>query len=161
MSLEESHPSGQSSFFNKFFGGNLILRIAFGIVAGVILAYLWPEAAKSAMLLGNLFVQALKAVAPVLVLVLVASALANQKAGHHAQLRPIVILYLVGTLSAAFLAVTLSFMFPTTLTLVVTDVAMSQISLVSWCGVSQSVSQCVMQKTSLARCCRISRMPSR
>jgi serine/threonine transporter len=125
MSLEESHPSGQSSFAQKLFGGNLILRIAFGIVAGVILAYLWPEAAKSAMLLGNLFVQALKAVAPILVLVLVASALANQKAGQHAQLRPIVILYLVGTLSAAFLAVTLSFLFPTTLTLAVTDVAMS------------------------------------
>jgi serine/threonine transporter len=125
MSLEESKVSGQSSYVAKLFGGNLILRIAFGIVAGVILAYLWPEAAKSAMLLGNLFVQALNAVAPILVLVLVASALANQKEGHHAQLRPIVILYLVGTLSAAFLAVTLSFMFPTTLTLAGTDVAMS------------------------------------
>ena len=125
MSLEESHPSGQSSFADKLFGGNLILRIAFGIFAGVVLAYLWPAAAKSAMLLGNLFVQALKAVAPILVLVLVAAALANQKAGQHAQLRPIVILYLIGTLSAAFLAVTLSFIFPTTLTLAVTDVAMS------------------------------------
>jgi serine/threonine transporter len=75
------------------------------------------------MLLGNLFVQALKAVAPVLVLVLVAAALANQKAGHHAQLKPIVILYLVGTFSAAFLAVMMSTFFPTTLVLSVTDVA--------------------------------------
>ncbi len=125
MSLEESNTSRQSSFVDKLFGGNLILRIAFGIVAGVILAYLWPDAAKSAMLLGNLFVQALKAVAPILVLVLVASALANQKAGHHAQLRPIVVLYLIGTLSAAFLAVTLTFIFPTVLTLTVSDVAMS------------------------------------
>lgn len=125
MSLEESPGTGQASFADKLFGGNLILRIAFGIVAGVILAYLWPDAAKSAMLLGNLFVQALKAVAPILVLVLVASALANQKAGHHAQLRPIVVLYLVGTMSAAFLAVTLSFVFPTSLTLAVTEVAMS------------------------------------
>jgi serine/threonine transporter len=125
MSLEESHPPGQTSFADKLFGGNLILRIAIGIFAGVVLAYLWPAAAKSAMLLGNLFVQALKAVAPILVLVLVAAALANQKAGQHAQLRPIVILYLIGTLSAAFLAVTLSFIFPTTLTLAVTDVAMS------------------------------------
>ena len=125
MSLEESHPSGQSSFADKLFGGNLILRIAFGIVAGVILAYLWPDAAKSVMLLGNLFVQALKAVAPILVLVLVASALANQKTGQHAQLKPIVVLYLVGTLSAAFLAVTLSFIFPTTLTLTVPEIALS------------------------------------
>jgi serine/threonine transporter len=125
MSLEEKRTTGDSSLIEKFFGGNLVLRIAIGIAVGVVLALVWPAAAKSAMLLGNLFVQALKAVAPVLVLVLVASALANQKAGHHAQLRPIVILYLVGTLSAAFLAVMMSTFFPTTLTLSVTDVAMS------------------------------------
>jgi len=125
MSIDESSSPGQTSFAARLFGGNLILRIAIGIVAGVILALVWPEAASAAMLLGNLFVQALKAVAPILVLVLVASALANQKAGHHAQLRPIVILYLIGTLSAAFLAVTLSMLFPTTLTLSVTDVAMN------------------------------------
>jgi serine/threonine transporter len=125
MSLEESSSTGQSSFVAKFFGGNLILRIAVGIAAGVILARLGPDAAKSAMLFGNLFVQALKAVAPVLVLVLVASALANQKAGHHAQLKPIVILYLIGTLSAAFLAVMLSMFFPTTLTLSIPDTVLS------------------------------------
>lgn len=125
MSLEESSTTGQSSFVANFFGGNLVLRIAFGIVAGVILARLWPDVARSAMLLGSLFVQALKAVAPVLVLVLVASALANQKAGHHAQLRPIVFLYLIGTLSAAFLAVMMSSFFPTTLTLSVEDVAIN------------------------------------
>ena len=125
MSLEEKRTTGDSSLIEKFFGGNLVLRIAIGIAVGVVLALVWPSAARSAMLLGNLFVQALKAVAPVLVLVLVASALANQKAGHHAQLRPIVILYLVGTLSAAFLAVMMSTFFPTTLTLSVTDVAMS------------------------------------
>lgn len=125
MSLEESKTSSSSTFIEKFFGGNLVLRIAVGIVAGVVLAGFWPDAAKSAMLLGNLFVQALKAVAPVLVLVLVASALANQKAGHHAELRPIVILYLIGTLSAAFLAVLLSTFFPTTLTLNVADVVMN------------------------------------
>jgi serine/threonine transporter len=125
MSLEESKSAAKTSFVANLFGGNLILRIAVGIVAGVILARLWPDAARSAMLLGNLFVQALKAVAPVLVLVLVASALANQKTGHHAQLKPIVVLYLIGTLSAAFLAVTLSMFFPTMLTLTVSDVAMN------------------------------------
>ena len=109
----------------KFFGGNLVLRIAVGIVAGVVLALVWPDAASSAMLLGNLFVQALKAVAPVLVLVLVASALANQRPGTHAQLRPIVVLYLIGTFSAAFLAVLMSKMFPTTLILAVSDVSIN------------------------------------
>ncbi len=125
MSLEEKRTAGESSLVDAFFGGNLVARIAVGIVAGIGLALLWPAAASEAMLLGNLFVQALKAVAPVLVLVLVASALANQKSGHHAQLRPIVILYLVGTFSAAFLAVLMSTFFPTTLLLSVTDVAMN------------------------------------
>lgn len=125
MALEEKRIAGRATIVEYFFGGNLVLRIAIGITAGVILALLWPAAAKSAMLLGELFVQALKAVAPVLVLVLVASALANQKPGHHAQLKPIVILYLVGTLSAAFLAVMMSSLFPTSLTLSVADVTMS------------------------------------
>jgi len=125
MSLENTPASADSPVTKLLFGGNLILRIAIGIGAGIVLALLWPDAAKASMLLGNLFVQALKAVAPVLVLVLVASALANQKPGHHAQLRPIVVLYLVGTLSAAFLAVTMSKLFPTVLTLSVTDVAMN------------------------------------
>lgn len=105
------------SILRKIISGSLIVQIAVGIVAGVTLALLAPDAAMSSMLLGNLFVQALKAVAPVLVLVLVASALANQESTHQSQMRPIVILYLVGTLSAAFLAVTMSTFFPTTLTL--------------------------------------------
>jgi serine/threonine transporter len=125
MSLEEKRTTADSSLIDMFFGGNLVFRIAIGIIVGVGLALVWPAGARSAMLLGNLFVQALKAVAPVLVLVLVASALANQKAGHHAQLKPVVILYLVGTFSAAFLAVMMSTFFPTTLVLSVTDVAMN------------------------------------
>ena len=125
MSLEEKRTAGESSLVEAFFGGNLVARIAIGIVLGVALAWVWPDAAASATLLGNLFVNALKAVAPVLVLVLVASALANQKTGHQARLRPIVTLYLIGTLSAAFLAVMMSTLFQTTLLLSVTDVAMS------------------------------------
>jgi serine/threonine transporter len=125
MTLEEKRIAGRSSLVELFFGGNLVLRIAIGIVAGIGLALILPAAAKSAGLLGTLFVQALKAVAPILVLVLVSSALANQRPGHHAHLRPIVILYLIGTFSAAFLAVVMSTVFPTTLTLAVSDVAMS------------------------------------
>lgn len=125
MSLEEKRPETSQSLAEIFFGGNLVLRIAIGIAAGIALALVWPDAAGSAMLLGNLFVQALKAVAPILVLVLVASALANQTAGHNADLQPIVILYLIGTLSAAFLAVMMSTLFPTTLILTVTDVSLN------------------------------------
>lgn len=109
------------AIIRKIVSGSLVLQIAVGIAAGIALALIAPDVAAGAMLLGNLFVQALKAVAPVLVLVLVASALANQEATHSAQLRPIVGLYLLGTLSAAFLAVLMSTLFPTTLTLNVTD----------------------------------------
>lgn len=102
--------------------GSLVLQIAVGIVAGVVLSLISREAAGASMLLGNLFVQALKAVAPVLVLVLVASAIANRRASHTAQMRPIVAMYLIGTVAAALLAVTMSSLFPTTLALQVTDV---------------------------------------
>lgn len=125
MSLEEIRSTSSSSLIERFFGGNLVSKIAIGIAVGIALAYVWPEGAKGAMLLGDLFVNALKAVAPVLVLVLVASALANQRAGQQAQLQPIVVLYLIGTISAAFLAVAMSFMFPTTLTLEVADQALT------------------------------------
>jgi len=97
--------------------GSLVLQIAIGIALGVGLALIAPDVAMSVQLLGNLFVSALKAVAPVLVLVLVASAIANRKSSHTAQMRPIVIMYLVGTIAAALIAVTASALFPTTLTL--------------------------------------------
>ncbi len=103
--------------------GSLVLQIAVGIVAGILLSLVSPDAARASMLLGNLFVQALKAVAPVLVLTLVASAIANRRASHTAQLRPIVLMYLVGTMAAALLAVTMSTLFPTTLALQVTEVS--------------------------------------
>jgi serine/threonine transporter len=109
----------------KLLSGNLVKQIAVGIVAGVALAQLWPAAAAAAMVLGHLFVQALKAVAPILVLVLVASALANQEIGNGARLRPIVGLYLAATFSAALLAVVVSGLFPTDLVLAVSDIEMS------------------------------------
>ncbi len=100
---------------------SLVLQILIGIIAGVSLALLAPDAARAAMLLGDLFVQALKAVAPVLVLVLVASAIANRNASHMGQMRPILLMYLVGTILAALLAVLLSTLFPTALNLEVND----------------------------------------
>lgn len=110
-----------SNLIQRIMSANLILQIAVGIVLGIVLALISPELAKSNMLFGQLFVGALKAVAPVLVLVLVAAAIANQDKDKPAQLRPVIALYLVGTFSAAFLAVAMSSIFPTTLILSVTD----------------------------------------
>ena len=103
--------------FGRLMSGSLVVQIAVGVAAGIVLALVSPSTAKSAMLLGSFFVSALKAVAPVLVLVLVASAIANRKASHTAQMRPIIIMYLAGTIAAALLAVIASTMFPTTLAL--------------------------------------------
>jgi serine/threonine transporter len=68
-------------------------------------------------LLGDLFIAALKAVAPVLVLVLVAAAIAGHEKGQPTHVRPILLLYLISTLAAALVAVVASFLFPTTLVL--------------------------------------------
>jgi len=110
-------PIKNNSFIKKLTSLGLVSQIIIAIILGTSLAVIAPEVAKSFSMLGSLFVSALKAVAPILVLVLVASSIANQKANSDAELKPIVGLYLIGTLCAAFTAVVLSFLFPTSLTL--------------------------------------------
>ncbi|GAL35800.1 sodium/dicarboxylate symporter [Vibrio maritimus] len=107
-----------SSMLARYANGNLVLQILAGIVFGVILAVASPTTAQSFGMLGSLFVGALKAVAPILVFILVAASIANQKKNQTTHMRPIVVLYLIGTFSAALTAVLLSFLFPTELTLV-------------------------------------------
>ena len=109
--------SENPSFLKKIQSINIVNQIIIAIIIGGLLAVVAPEIAKSFSMLGSLFVNALKAVAPILVLVLVASSIANQKSDSDANLKPIVGLYLFGTLSAALVAVTLSFLFPVQLTL--------------------------------------------
>ncbi len=97
---------------------SLVKQIIISIVAGIVLAYAAPSIAIEASLFGGLFVSALKAIAPLLVFVLVISAIANQASNTNANIRPIVTLYLLGTFAAAIVAVSLSFLFPIQLTLV-------------------------------------------
>lgn len=115
-----SHATG---LFQKFINGSLVKQILVGIAAGVALAVIAPGAAVSAGLLGKIFVSALKAVAPILVFVIVMASIAKQKQGAQTNMRSIICLYLIGTFMAALTAVTLSFMMPTTLTLVATDMS--------------------------------------
>ncbi|WP_445375619.1 serine/threonine transporter SstT [Photorhabdus tasmaniensis] len=105
--------------------GSLVKQILVGLIAGILLAWLAPSAAKSVSLLGSLFVGALKAVAPVLVWILVMSSIANHREGQKTNIRPILVLYILGTFSAALVAMAGSFMFPSQLVLVVNDVQMS------------------------------------
>lgn len=62
--------------------GSLVKQILVGLIAGILLAWLWPSAAKNVGLLGDLFVSALKAVAPILVWVLVMASIANHRKGQ-------------------------------------------------------------------------------
>lgn len=105
------------TLIQRFFKGSLVLQILIGIIAGALFAIISPETAKSMSLLGAFFVKALKAVAPILVFVLVAASIANQKANTNTSMRPIIGLYLVGTILASLTAVVVSFLFPTTLVL--------------------------------------------
>lgn len=104
---------------------SLVTQIVIGIIAGTLLAVFWPSAAESVGLLGNLFVSALKAVAPILVFVLVLSSIANHKHGSQTNIKPILALYLIGTFVAALTAVVMSFIFPTTLVLASTGIEAS------------------------------------
>lgn len=107
----------RQSLFSKLKAINIVNQIIIAIVLGIALAIISPDIAQSFSILGSLFVSALKAVAPILVLALVASSIANQKPNSDANLKPIVGLYLIGTISAALVAVVLSFIFPVQLTL--------------------------------------------
>ncbi|EPZ3030553.1 serine/threonine transporter SstT [Yersinia enterocolitica] len=107
----------QSGFIGFIIRGSLVKQILVGLIAGIILALVSTQAALAVGLLGTLFVGALKAVAPVLVLMLVMASIANHKQGQKTSIRPILFLYLLGTFSAALIAVVVSFIFPSTLIL--------------------------------------------
>ncbi|AXF78833.1 serine/threonine transporter SstT [Erwinia tracheiphila] len=101
--------------------GSLVSQISIGLVAGMALAWFSKEGAESVSLLGSLFVSALKAVAPVLVMVLIIASIANHQQGQKTSIRPIIVLYLLSTFFAAVLAVVFSHLFPQKLTLAAVD----------------------------------------
>lgn len=96
---------------------SLVKRILVGLIIGIILALTIPDAASPVAILGNLFVGALKAVAPILVFFLVMGAIANHKSGQQTNMKSILVLYLAGTLLASIVAVVASFMFPVNISL--------------------------------------------
>lgn len=99
---------------------SLILKIVIGMIIGAILGIVFPQL-TGISILGSLFVGALKAIAPILVFVLVISALTQAREGIGRQFRTVVILYLLNTFLAAVIAVVFAFLFPVTLRL--TDAA--------------------------------------
>lgn len=115
----------QTQLANVSRGISLVPQIIIGIIAGVALASVSPESARAVGLLGELFVRALKAVAPILVFVLVASSIANQRRDQKSGMRPIISLYLIGTFAASLTAVSMSFLFPTQIIFKETDASLT------------------------------------
>lgn len=99
------------SIIRKWNSLSLIVRILIGLVIGAVLGFVAPGLTWLGVL-GELFVGALKAIAPILVFVLVASSLANSKGGNMGKFRTVIALYLFSTLCAAIVSVFTSFAFP-------------------------------------------------
>ena len=104
--------------FSAFTRLSLVTRIIIAIILGVLVAVVAPGVAPYLSLLGDLFIKALKSVAPILVFVLVLSSIANFKVGSsNAYIKPIMLMYALGMFFAALSAVIASIFFPSTLIL--------------------------------------------
>ena len=118
-----------SRLFHFLFQGNLVKRIAIGLILGLLVALVNPSIqqtldfnlASNVGVLGQVFVKALRAVAPILIFFLVMAALANKKVGSKSNMKEIIVLYLLGTFLAAAIAVIVSMLFPSEVALAVKE----------------------------------------
>ena len=102
--------------FKRWSEMRLVTRIFVGLIIGAFLGIFFPEW-TGISILGELFVSALKAIAPILVAILVASSIAKANGGLGQRFQVLITCYLVSTLIAAICAATFSFLFPVTLRL--------------------------------------------
>ena len=105
-----------SSLLKKWTGTSLVLRILIGLVIGAALGLLCPQWTGIGIL-GQVFVSTLKAIAPILVALLVSSSIAKAHGGLGPRFRTVITLYLISTFAAAVFAVIASFLFPVTIKL--------------------------------------------
>ena len=91
-----------------------ILQIVIGLIIGILIALVYPYDKSILPTFGTLFVKALKSVAPILVFALVSAAIARHHQGAKTNMKPIIVLYLVSMILASTLALTMSYMFPST-----------------------------------------------
>lgn len=102
------------NIIKKWTESSLILKIVIGLIIGAILGILVPSW-KFIGFPGELFVSALKAIAPLLVFVLVASAISKAKRGIGDRFKTVIILYIFTTFLSAMVAVAGSYLFPVTI----------------------------------------------
>ncbi|MBO6304686.1 MAG: serine/threonine transporter SstT [Selenomonadaceae bacterium] len=110
-----------SGFFQKYKSTPLIQLIVTGLIVGFLIAVFLPALVPVVSVFGTVFVNALKAVAPILVFVLVTNAMSQDTGESNSSMKPIVRLYVMSTFLASVVGVALSFMFPTELKLQTAD----------------------------------------
>ncbi|MDO4223879.1 MAG: cation:dicarboxylase symporter family transporter, partial [Acinetobacter sp.] len=106
--------------FNALSRLGLVPQILIAMLLGILFGIITPAAASQVSILGDLFVKALLSVAPILVFVLVMSSIANFKvetSSKQNQIKPLLLMYVIGMLLAASLAIIASLAFPSTLLL--------------------------------------------
>ena len=111
----------QGSFFRFFNRIPFIMQIVLGMIFGIILAYLVPQGQSFITMLGDLFVSGLKAIAPLLVFVLVSASIARHKQGADAKLKPILVLYVLAMALSAATALIMTRIFPSTFSVLATQ----------------------------------------
>ena len=99
------------AIINLYNHSSLIIRILIGMVIGALIGMIYKSAVVIP-LIGTLFVGALKAIAPILVFVLVVSALAQGSEKMDSKFGTVIALYMLSTLLAAVVAVAGSFVLP-------------------------------------------------
>ena len=99
---------------DKWTHSSLILKIVIGLIIGAVLGILVPDW-EIIGFPGEIFVSALKAIAPILVFVLVASAISKARSGIGSRFKTVIILYLFSTFLSAMVAIIASTMFPVTI----------------------------------------------
>lgn len=97
------------------------MQIVLGMIFGIILAYLVPQGQSFITMLGDLFVSGLKAIAPLLVFVLVSASIARHKQGADAKLKPILVLYVLAMALSAATALIMTRIFPSTFSVLATQ----------------------------------------
>lgn len=90
---------------------SLIQRILIGILIGILLGLAVPQWTWLSIL-GELFVDSLKAIAPLLVFFIIMSSLSRHEKGTQTHMTSIIILYLLATFVAALAAVGIFYLFP-------------------------------------------------
>ena len=110
--LENVNP--KSPLANALSRVPFILQIVIGLCLGIFLAWVYPDDKTVIPALGSLFVKALKAIAPLLVFVLVAAAIAKQNTSERTSLKTVMALYVIGMVLASTLALVMSYLFPST-----------------------------------------------